>query len=235
MLRYLRTALVLLSLVFVVSLGTAAAQGPTSFRDVADHWAQAGIGRFAAQGWVGGFPDGTFRPNIPLTRAEAVTMIDRILTPLTARLDRLEAQSASRPPAVSIDNGLAVRLEQVTHTVDQERLEVAVQGFVRNTGKEAAAFNPSQIVLIMQDKDGKTLGTIRPDLTAEAMRLESGEGRQVKAGFRIEGEQLTDDRLARLAVGVVDGQGNVQLLGITISLECSWPPLRCKLTIELDF
>lgn len=33
----------------------------------------------AAQGWIGGFGDGTFRPNEPLTRTQAVTVYNKIL------------------------------------------------------------------------------------------------------------------------------------------------------------
>lgn len=32
-----------------------------------------------ANGWVGGYADGTFHPNQPITRAEAVTILNRVL------------------------------------------------------------------------------------------------------------------------------------------------------------
>lgn len=232
--RYHRVGSVLLALVFLVSVGTVAAQQLASFSDIEGHWAQAAIERLAAQGVVGGYPDGTFRPDNPLTRAEAVTIIDRFLTPLTTRLDRLEAQTADRAPALVIDDGLAVKFEEVSHSVDEERLAVAVKGFVRNTSAEIMAFNPSQVVLIMQNEAGESLGTIQPTERTEALRLEPGEGRQVMAAFVIEGEQLVHDQLASLAVGVVDSQGQVQAVGIVIGVECSWPPLRCRLIIKIE-
>lgn len=49
------------------------------FPDVQGHWAQAYIAHAAARSWVLGYPDGTFRPNQKISRAEAVTMINRIL------------------------------------------------------------------------------------------------------------------------------------------------------------
>ena len=49
------------------------------FPDTAGHWAEAYIRLAAGNGWIEGYPDGTFRPNQSITRAETVTMIDRVL------------------------------------------------------------------------------------------------------------------------------------------------------------
>lgn len=45
----------------------------------ATHWAAKQIGVAAAQGWIAGYPDGTFRPEKGLTRAEACTVVNRML------------------------------------------------------------------------------------------------------------------------------------------------------------
>ena len=50
-----------------------------SFSDISGHWAQNEIERAAAFGWISGYPDGTFRPDARITRAEAMTMINRVL------------------------------------------------------------------------------------------------------------------------------------------------------------
>ena len=50
-----------------------------NFSDTAGHWAADAIGRAAAAGWIAGYPDGTFRPNAPITRAEAATIINNML------------------------------------------------------------------------------------------------------------------------------------------------------------
>ena len=52
---------------------------PVNFKDLAGHWAAAYIRTAAANGWVTGYPDGTFRPDQYVTRAEAVTMVNRML------------------------------------------------------------------------------------------------------------------------------------------------------------
>lgn len=49
------------------------------FSDIGGHWAEQYIRQAAALGWVQGYPDGTFGPDRPITRAEAVTMINRVL------------------------------------------------------------------------------------------------------------------------------------------------------------
>lgn len=51
-----------------------------NFNDVApDHWAAGNITRASQNGWVTGYPDGSFKPNQAITRAETVTMVNRML------------------------------------------------------------------------------------------------------------------------------------------------------------
>ena len=53
--------------------------GSRTFSDIEGHWAKAYIERAAELGWISGFQDGTFRPDAYITRAQAVTMINRML------------------------------------------------------------------------------------------------------------------------------------------------------------
>lgn len=50
-----------------------------TFNDVSGHWARGSILTLAGAGIVEGYPDGTFRPDAPITRAEAVAALVRIL------------------------------------------------------------------------------------------------------------------------------------------------------------
>ena len=54
----------------------------SKFTDIASHWAKNEIGIAANKGWINGYPDGTFRPNQYITRAEAMTLINRVLNRL---------------------------------------------------------------------------------------------------------------------------------------------------------
>ena len=58
-----------------------AAEGPADFSDfnLVDEWAVDAVAAFAMAGVVTGFPDGTFRPTSNATRAEAATMIYRLM------------------------------------------------------------------------------------------------------------------------------------------------------------
>jgi hypothetical protein len=48
-----------------------------TFSDLSGCWARAEIESAASCGWVRGFADGSFRPDTPLTRAEAAAMLNR--------------------------------------------------------------------------------------------------------------------------------------------------------------
>ena len=52
--------------------------GVAPFADVKDHWAKLAIGKEYAAGRISGYPDGTFRPNAPITRAEAAHILNKI-------------------------------------------------------------------------------------------------------------------------------------------------------------
>ena len=51
----------------------------SNFTDISGHWAEKYIERAATLGWIAGYSDGTFRPSNYITRAEAMTMINRVL------------------------------------------------------------------------------------------------------------------------------------------------------------
>lgn len=54
-------------------------QGGISFTDTSNHWAAESIRVAAQEGWVTGYKDGSFKPNQNITRAEVVTIINRML------------------------------------------------------------------------------------------------------------------------------------------------------------
>ena len=58
---------------------TGKSSGTQSFTDIKGHWAEKYIERAAELGWIKGFEDGSFRPDTYITRAQAVTMINRVL------------------------------------------------------------------------------------------------------------------------------------------------------------
>ena len=49
------------------------------FSDIKGHWAEQYISQAVALAWISGYEDGTFRPDELITRAEAMTIINRML------------------------------------------------------------------------------------------------------------------------------------------------------------
>ncbi|MDZ8029810.1 DUF1565 domain-containing protein [Nostoc sp. DedSLP04] len=60
--------------------------GAVAFKDVpANYWAKSYIEALASQNIIAGFPDGSFKPNEPVTRAQFATIVTKALTPPTKR------------------------------------------------------------------------------------------------------------------------------------------------------
>ena len=61
----------------------------SNFSDIASHWAKNEIGVAANKGWINGYPDSTFRPDQYITRAEAMTLVNRVLNRLPEKSEDL--------------------------------------------------------------------------------------------------------------------------------------------------
>ena len=70
-------AMILCISLLLSPLAFAAPAPPRAFTDIDGHWAEETIERFADAGIILGFPDGTFRPNQRITRAELAAIVTR--------------------------------------------------------------------------------------------------------------------------------------------------------------
>src|SRR5450756_2386873 len=76
---------VILALMLVVSpfvlpmKAVAPVVAATQLSDISGHWAEAVILKLVEKGYVNGYPDGTFLPNNPVTRAEFVKIVSGVL------------------------------------------------------------------------------------------------------------------------------------------------------------
>ena len=68
----------LLVLVLLLS-GTPVSVSAPVVSDISGHWAEAAILRWIDNGVLGGYPDGTFRPDNTVTRGELATVINRLM------------------------------------------------------------------------------------------------------------------------------------------------------------
>ncbi len=84
-------------------LDTREVQLPEGFRDLDGHWAKQEVLRAAALGWVQGYEDGTYRPNADITRAQAITMINRVLCRMPEKTSDLLAGMSTWKDCVESD------------------------------------------------------------------------------------------------------------------------------------
>ncbi|MEH2061641.1 MAG: DUF1565 domain-containing protein [Nostoc sp.] len=71
---------------FVAANVNVPSGGTTAFKDVpTNFWAKSYIEALASQNIIAGFPDGSFKPNEPVTRAQFATIVTKALTPPAKR------------------------------------------------------------------------------------------------------------------------------------------------------
>ena len=73
----------------------------SSFSDISGHWAEKDIAHAATLGWVGGYPDGTFGPNKSITRAETMSLTNRVLGRLPEKESDLLSTMITWPDCAS--------------------------------------------------------------------------------------------------------------------------------------
>ena len=64
---------------FIVFLSSFFLLNSFAFSDISGHWAEEAVYRWAEKEAVRGLPDGTFRPDANITRAEFVTIINNVM------------------------------------------------------------------------------------------------------------------------------------------------------------
>lgn len=99
---------------------TKQTNGNNNFSDISGHWAEAEIKRAAALGWIAGYADGTFRPNAYITRAQAVTMINRVLCRMPQSEDDLLANQIAWPDNPKTFWGY-LAIQEATNSHEYER------------------------------------------------------------------------------------------------------------------
>ena len=70
---------------------------PATFSDVSSHWAKDEISVAANHGWIKGYEDGSFKPDQKITRAETMTLVNRVLKRLPETKDDLHKDMKTWP------------------------------------------------------------------------------------------------------------------------------------------
>jgi len=91
------------------------------FTDIEGHWAEEDINEAAAHGWIGGYGDGTFRPDQYITRGEAMSLINRVLNRLPETKDDLHSDMITWPDNSDTEAWYYLAVQEATNSHDYEK------------------------------------------------------------------------------------------------------------------
>jgi hypothetical protein len=147
-----------------------------------------------------------------------------------------EAAQRARPEAVPVPAqrrvaGAALSITELTHEVaDNGEAHVSLQasGVLRNNSRTAIDLREVQVLL--KDAEGKVAIPARIEVVGQSKdRLAPGE--EVK--LRLTYTEVPVDAGA-MRMSLVTPVGGEVAIAISIEINCSYPPLRCRITITFD-
>lgn len=123
----------------------AAAQDESvTFTDVGKHWAGKSISLVAANGWVTGYKDGTFLPNQNITRAEAMSIINRMLERNPQNADDLSDTMTQWIDNQNAKKWYYLAIQEATNSHDYTRTEDGFEVWADAAGEESAEQQPEE-------------------------------------------------------------------------------------------
>ena len=106
----------------IISLFAKLDKSESRFSDIAGHWAEAYIRLAAGNGWIAGYPDGTFGPQRNITRAETATMINRVLDRVPSEESRLLSRDVMQIwPDSNPGDWFYLAMQEATNSHDYKR------------------------------------------------------------------------------------------------------------------
>ena len=97
-------------------------EGKTKFLDIKDHWAVAEIMTIEDFNWIEGYPDGNFYPLNSITRAETVTMLNRVLHRLPEQLSDLLPDMVTWPDNMDTETWYYLAIQEASNSHTYIRL-----------------------------------------------------------------------------------------------------------------
>jgi uncharacterized repeat protein (TIGR02543 family) len=92
-----------------------------TFSDIATSWAKDEIVRTTVLGWTNGYPDGTFRPQNNITRAEVATLVNRVLQRVPGKTEDLLADMVKWPDNLDTTKWYYLAIQEASNTHDYEK------------------------------------------------------------------------------------------------------------------
>lgn len=106
----------------IISLFAKLDKSESRFSDIAGHWAEAYIRLAAGNGWIAGYPNGTFGPQRNITRAETATMINRVLDRVPSEESHLLSHGVMQIwPDANPGDWFYLAMQEATNSHDYER------------------------------------------------------------------------------------------------------------------
>jgi len=161
--------------------------GSVTFRDEAEiaDWAKPAIVALSERGAIDGFPDGTFRPDGTLTRAEAVTILNKLVSALISR----PGEYSQNVEGTLVVNASDVVLNDMKIAGDLyiaegvgegevtlNNVEIAGSVFVRGGGENSVIFNSVDVkgALVVNKYNGKLRVLATGSTKVSVTKMESG-------------------------------------------------------------
>ena len=104
-----------------------------NFSDINGHWAALEISKAAANGWVNGYSDGTFKPNQNITRAEAMALINRVLNRVPETVDDLLSNMITWPDNMNTAAWCYLDVQEATNSHDYNRKSNGCETWIKLT------------------------------------------------------------------------------------------------------
>ena len=92
------------------------------FSDIATHWAKDEISIAANHGWIKGYEDGSFKPDQKITRAETMTLVNRVLKRLPETKDDLHKDMKTWVDNMDETAWYYLAVQEATNSHDYERV-----------------------------------------------------------------------------------------------------------------
>lgn len=166
-----------------------------SDKDKISAWAVESVGASAEAGFIGGYPDGSFKPLNNLTRAEALTMIDNVLVNgknLVVYNDGTELKD------LVVDGDLIIAKTVGDGNVYVTDVEVKGNLYVYGGGANSVYLNGVKVSKVVVDKD--------------KIRLVLGEGTNVQE-IEVAAETVLENKDGTVAKVTITGDNKITLSG----------------------
>lgn len=194
------------------------ATGAAGFTDSIPAWAQGSVGAVVNAGFMSGYPDGTFAANQSITRAEAVSSLNRVIGGVTA--NDVVVTEATEIADQTIDGNLIIDAALTDGTVTVKNTTVKGNIVVRGGSAEALKLDGVTVEgKLIVEKEGAevvlTGETKVPSVEISALSTLSEDNFKGSVGTITVTKNLDTDKTVKLSVAadklVLDGTAAVDV------------------------